>query len=110
MGDQTVGFLGDGELEEEVSQAQVTGLAVSNTTARRHVNIVLVIIFDHQIMGREPLSFSYLENWQRYDKYRFLHNGILICIEMARETFCQLFNIANRFLRIFSSITPAIKN
>ena len=33
----------------------------------------------------------------------------LICIKRVRGTFCQLVNIANRFLRIFSNIEASIR-
>ena len=33
----------------------------------------------------------------------------LICIKMVRGTFCQLVNIANRFLRIFSNLETSIR-
>ena len=33
----------------------------------------------------------------------------LICIKNVRGTFCQLVNIANRFLRIFSNIEASIR-
>ena len=33
----------------------------------------------------------------------------LICIQMVRGTFCQLVNIANRFLRIFSNLETSIR-
>ena len=34
----------------------------------------------------------------------------LICIKMVCGTFCQLFNIANRFLRYFSDLETSIRN
>ena len=33
----------------------------------------------------------------------------LICIKIVRGTFCQLVNIANRFLRIFSNLETLIR-
>ena len=33
----------------------------------------------------------------------------LICIQIVRGTFCQLVNIANRFLRIFSNLETLIR-
>ena len=33
----------------------------------------------------------------------------LICIKNVRGTFCQLVNIANRFLRIFSNLETLIR-
>ena len=33
----------------------------------------------------------------------------LICIQIVRGTFCQLVNIANRFLRIFSHLETLIR-
>ena len=33
----------------------------------------------------------------------------LICIKIVRGTFCQLVNIANRFLRIFSNLETSIR-
>ena len=33
----------------------------------------------------------------------------LICIKRVRGTFCQLVNIANRFLRIFSNLETSIR-
>ena len=33
-----------------------------------------------------------------------------ICIKMARGTFCQLFNIVNRFLQVFSNLDIPIRS
>ena len=33
-----------------------------------------------------------------------------ICIKMARGTFFQLVNIANRFLQVLSKLDPAIRS
>ena len=34
----------------------------------------------------------------------------LICIKMVRGTFCQFFNIANRFLWCLSNLETSIRN
>ena len=34
----------------------------------------------------------------------------LICIKMVCGTFCQLFNIADQFLRVFSNLETLIRN
>ena len=47
------------------------------------------------------LSSLLTEIWPTND---FSVMAALICIKMVRGTFCQLVNIANRFLRIFSNL------
>ena len=45
--------------------------------------------------------------------WRNIHFSVmasLICIKMVRGTFCQLFNMTNRFLWYFSNLETSIRN
>ena len=64
--------------------------------------IALIVFFDPKNMGVEtiilPLSVILTE---LYLNIHLLAMAAHICIKMALETFFQLVNIANRFLRVF---------
>ena len=69
------------------------------------------MILDLQNMGLDTLIVELCELlaeiWR--DIY-FPVMATLICIKTVCGTFCQLFNIANRFLRYFSNLETSIRN
>ena len=62
-------------------------------------------------MGLDTLSVELCallaEIWQNI---HFPVMASLICIKMVCGTFCQFFNIANRFLWYFSNLETSIRN
>ena len=69
------------------------------------------MLFDPQNMGLDTLfvqlSAILAEIWRIVD---FSVMAALICIKMTRGTSGQLFNIAHRFLRIFSNLEMPIRS
>ena len=53
------------------------------------------------------LSSLLTEIWPTNDFFSVM--AALICIQIVRGTFCQLVNIANRFLHIFSNLETLIR-
>ena len=76
-----------------------------------HFLNAFIIIFNPENMGIETFFvkiYALLAKIQ--PKTSFLVMAALICIKDPHGTFWQLFNIANRFLRVFVSLVVPIKN
>ena len=74
------------------------------------------MILDPQNMGLDTLIVELCallaEIWRNIHIIN-IHISVmasLICIKMVRRTFCQLFNIANRFLWYFSNLKTSMRN
>ena len=69
------------------------------------------MILDPQNMGLDTLIVELFaplaEIWRNI---YFPVMASLICIKMVCGTFCQLFNIGNRFLWYFSDLETSIRN
>ena len=77
-------------------------IGLPGTNFWKHVKNGFTVFFEHQNMGldtlTEPLSVILTELLLTI---QFSLMAPQICILMARGTFCQLVNIADRFLRFF---------
>ena len=76
-----------------------------------HFKNSFVMLLDPQNMGLDTLIVELCallaEIWRNI---HFPVMASLICIKMVGGTFCQLFNIANRFPWYFSNLETSIKN
>ena len=76
-----------------------------------HIKNSVIMLADPQNMGVDTLfvqlSAILVEIWRKVD-YSVM--AALICIKMIRGTFCQLVNIAHRFLRIISNLETPIRS